>query len=87
MGSNATGVHREPWNKGKIDGQKSPLKVKDCRRRSKFELVNFRPASGASPAYAAITTRIFLGGHLTCRSPVQMRSCPRWRFGFRPCTR
>ena len=28
MGSNDNGVHREPWNKGKIVGQKAPLKVK-----------------------------------------------------------
>ena len=28
MGSNATGVHREPWNKGKIVGHKAPFKVK-----------------------------------------------------------
>jgi integrase len=29
MGSNATSVHREPWNKGKIVGQKAPFKLKD----------------------------------------------------------
>src|SRR3982751_2504748 len=29
MGSNANAVHREPWNKGKIVGQKAPFKVKD----------------------------------------------------------
>src|ERR1019366_2472774 len=26
---NANAVHREPWNKGKIVGQKAPFKVKD----------------------------------------------------------
>ena len=29
MGSGANAVHREPWNKGKIVGQKAPFKVKD----------------------------------------------------------
>ncbi len=29
MESNASAVHREPWNKGKIVGQKAPFKLKD----------------------------------------------------------
>jgi Phage integrase family len=29
METNATAVHREPWNKGKIVGQKAPFKLKD----------------------------------------------------------
>ena len=29
MGSEANAIHREPWNKGKIIGQKAPFKVKD----------------------------------------------------------
>jgi hypothetical protein len=29
MGSNVNPGHREPWNKGKIVGQKAPFKVKD----------------------------------------------------------
>jgi hypothetical protein len=29
MDTNATAVHREPWNKGKIVGQKAPFKLKD----------------------------------------------------------
>ena len=29
METAANGVHREPWNKGKIVGQKAPFKVKD----------------------------------------------------------
>ncbi len=29
MGSNDNAVHREPWNKGKIVGQKVPFKLKD----------------------------------------------------------
>jgi integrase len=29
MGSNANAIHREPWNKGKIVGQKAPFKLKD----------------------------------------------------------
>ena len=29
MGSNANAVSREPWNKGKIVGQKAPFKLKD----------------------------------------------------------
>src|SRR5262245_66309633 len=29
MGSNANAVHREPWNKGKLVGQKAPFKLKD----------------------------------------------------------
>jgi hypothetical protein len=29
MGSNANAVYREPWNKGKIVGQKAPFKLKE----------------------------------------------------------
>ena len=29
MGSVANTAHREPWNKGKIVGQKAPFKLKD----------------------------------------------------------
>jgi hypothetical protein len=29
MGSNVNAPHREPWNKGKIVGQKAPFKLKD----------------------------------------------------------
>jgi hypothetical protein len=29
METNFAPVHREPWNKGKIFGQKAPFKVKD----------------------------------------------------------
>ena len=29
MGTVANSVHREPWNKGKIVGQKAPFKLKD----------------------------------------------------------
>ena len=29
MGSNANFVYHEPWNKGKIVGQKAPFKLKD----------------------------------------------------------
>jgi integrase len=29
METNATAVHREPWNRGKIVGQKAPFKLKD----------------------------------------------------------
>ena len=29
MEHNANALHREPWNKGKIVGQKAPFKVKD----------------------------------------------------------
>jgi Phage integrase family len=29
MGTNANAVHHEPWNKGKIVGQKAPFKIKD----------------------------------------------------------
>ena len=29
MGSDANASHREPWNKGKIVGQKAPFKLKD----------------------------------------------------------
>ncbi len=29
MGSVANAAHREPWNKGKIVGQKAPFKLKD----------------------------------------------------------
>ncbi|ACY33157.1 putative integrase/recombinase [Comamonas thiooxydans] len=29
MGSTGSTAHREPWNKGKIVGQKAPFKLKD----------------------------------------------------------
>ena len=29
MGSNVSAGHREPWNKGKIVGQKAPFKPKE----------------------------------------------------------
>ena len=29
MGSVVNAAHREPWNKGKIVGQKAPFKLKD----------------------------------------------------------
>jgi len=29
MGSTTSADHREPWNKGKIVGQKAPFKLKD----------------------------------------------------------
>ena len=29
MGTVANAAHREPWNKGKIAGQKAPFKLKD----------------------------------------------------------
>jgi hypothetical protein len=29
MEANATTTHREPWNNGKIVGQKAPFKLKD----------------------------------------------------------
>ena len=32
MGSNVNAGHREPWNKGKIVGQKAPFKLKDTGR-------------------------------------------------------
>jgi hypothetical protein len=35
MGSNANAVHREPWNKGKIVGQKAPFKLKDMTSYSR----------------------------------------------------
>ena len=31
MESNVNTKHREPWNKGKIVGQKAPFKLKDIR--------------------------------------------------------
>lgn len=29
MGASGNAAHREPWNKGKIVGQKAPFKLKD----------------------------------------------------------
>jgi hypothetical protein len=29
MGTASNAVHREPWNKGKLVGQKAPFKLKD----------------------------------------------------------
>lgn len=39
MGSNVDAVHREPWNMGKIVGQKASFKVKDIRAlRFRFQM-------------------------------------------------
>ena len=41
MGSVANAVHREPWNKGKIVGQKAPFKLKDIwALRVRFQMEN-----------------------------------------------
>jgi len=29
MGTTGNPIHREPWNKGKLVGQKAPFKLKD----------------------------------------------------------
>ena len=29
MGTTGSAIHREPWNKGKLVGQKAPFKLKD----------------------------------------------------------
>ena len=31
MGTAGNAAHREPWNKGKLVGQKAPFKLKDIR--------------------------------------------------------
>src|SRR5664279_2999749 len=44
MGSNVNAGHREPWNKGKIVGQKAPFKVKDIwALRVRLQLENRVP--------------------------------------------
>lgn len=35
MGKAGSTVHREPWNKGKLVGQKAPFKLKDIRAPAK----------------------------------------------------
>ena len=41
MGSVANAVYREPWNKGKIVGQKAPFKLKDSwALRVRFQMEN-----------------------------------------------
>ena len=41
MGSVANTAHREPWNKGKIVGQKAPFKLKDIwALRVRFQMEN-----------------------------------------------
>ena len=41
MGTTANIVHREPWNKGKIVGQKAPFKLKDIwALRVRFQMEN-----------------------------------------------
>lgn len=32
MGTAGNVVHREPWNKGKLVGQKAPFRLKDIHR-------------------------------------------------------
>lgn len=46
MGSVANAVHREPWNKGKIVGQKAPFKLKDCREAD-IAVRMVRPVQGS----------------------------------------
>jgi hypothetical protein len=46
MESVATAVHREPWNKGKIVGQKAPFKLTvNVGSRSSKPLAGFRSIS------------------------------------------
>ncbi len=41
MGTVANATHREPWNKGKIVGQKAPFKLKDIwALRVRFQMEN-----------------------------------------------
>jgi hypothetical protein len=41
MGSAANVAHREPWNKGKVVGQKVPLELGDIRAlRVRFQMEN-----------------------------------------------
>lgn len=45
MVSNANAAHREPWNKGKIVGQKAPFKLKDIwALRVRLQIESKRPA-------------------------------------------
>ena len=61
MGSVANAVHREPWNKGKIVGQKALFKLKDIwalRVRLQMEsgCASLRSSTWESTAsYAAVT--------------------------------
>ena len=41
MGSAVGATHREPWNKGKVVGQKAPFKLKDVwARRVRLQMEN-----------------------------------------------
>lgn len=41
MGATANATHREPWNKGKIIGQKAPFKLRDIwALRLRFQMEN-----------------------------------------------
>ena len=78
MGSNANAVHREPWNKGKIVGQKAPFKIKDIwalrvrlqMERRVRELALFNLGSK-------------LRGCDLTRSPCTDPAVPRWRPALR----
>jgi hypothetical protein len=48
MGSNVVASHREPWNKGKIVGQKAPFKVKDAWANSQSGRKRSSPLSPGS---------------------------------------
>jgi hypothetical protein len=64
MGTAANATHREPWNKGKIVGQKAPFKLKDIwalRVRLQMEnrvreLALFNPSTWASTASSGDAT-------------------------------
>ena len=49
METAADTVHREPWNKGKIVGQKAPFKVKDDRKQASKS----RSESGSGELFGA----------------------------------
>ena len=50
MESIATASHREPWNKGKIVGQKAPFKLKDSwTLRVRLQMANRVTQSACGP--------------------------------------
>lgn len=78
MESNVNVVHREPWNKGKIVGQKAPFKLKDIwalrvrlqmesptRELALFTARRFTVGPGLQPTGSFLAwSRTHIPGHL-----------------------
>ena len=87
MGANVNVGHRQPWNKGKIVGQKAPVKLKDMwALRVRLQMAT-RRIQASGPVFLALTrpSRVarLRSGHSRAADCVE--SCPVTMSG-RPLT-